>query len=88
MTVPSDGQLYFSCKHSGERRVCRMLDNLISPTHLLFLLGLALLIFGPKRIPEIGSAIGRGIRDFRQAMSNFDANAPKSDGEESNTTKS
>ena len=65
-----------------------MLDNLITPTHLLFLLGLALLIFGPKRIPEIGSAIGRGIRDFRQAMSNFDTNVPKSDGEESNTTKS
>ncbi len=49
-----------------------MFDNLITPTHLLFLLGLALLIFGPKRIPEIGSAVGRGIRDFRQAMTNLD----------------
>ena len=49
-----------------------MFDNLITPTHLIFLLGLALLIFGPKRIPEIGSAVGRGIRDFRQAMSNLD----------------
>lgn len=54
-----------------------MFDNLITPTHLLFLLGLALLIFGPKRIPEIGSAVGRGIRDFRQAMNNLDTSTDK-----------
>lgn len=54
-----------------------MFDNLITPTHLLFLFGLALLIFGPKRIPEIGSSIGKGIRDFRQAMNNFETTPDK-----------
>jgi sec-independent protein translocase protein TatA len=63
-----------------------MFDNLITPTHLIFLLGLALLIFGPKRIPEIGSALGRGIRDFRQAMTNLDTSTDKeqSKGSEGN----
>jgi sec-independent protein translocase protein TatA len=36
---------------------------------LLIVLILALVIFGPKRIPEIGSSLGRGIRDFRRGMS-------------------
>ncbi len=34
---------------------------------LLFLAVLALLIFGPKRLPEIGRAVGRFLREFRQA---------------------
>lgn len=36
---------------------------------LLIVLTLALVVFGPKRIPEIGSSLGRGIRDFRTGMS-------------------
>ena len=45
-----------------------MLDDLLTPSHLIFILILALLIFGPRRLPEIGSALGKGIREFRQAM--------------------
>lgn len=51
-----------------------MLDDLFTPTHLIFLLVLALLIFGPRRLPEIGSALGRGIRDFRNAVNHLDHN--------------
>ena len=47
---------------------CHVLDDLLTPSHLIFILILALLIFGPRRLPEIGSALGKGIREFRQAM--------------------
>lgn len=35
---------------------------------LIVILVVALLIFGPGKLPEIGSALGRGIRDFRKAL--------------------
>jgi sec-independent protein translocase protein TatA len=35
---------------------------------LIVILVVALIIFGPGKLPEIGSALGRGIRDFRKAM--------------------
>ena len=40
---------------------------------LLIVLTLALVVFGPKRIPEIGSSLGQGIRDFRHSLSSLDA---------------
>jgi len=35
-------------------------------------LGLVLVVFGPKRLPEIGSSLGKGIRDFRQGISHLE----------------
>ena len=37
--------------------------------HLLVIVGLALLIFGPKKLPELGKGLGEGIRGFKSAMS-------------------
>lgn len=45
------------------------LGDILQPTHLLFILVVALLVLGPKRLPEAGRALGRGIRDFRTAIS-------------------
>jgi sec-independent protein translocase protein TatA len=45
-----------------------VLGDLIQPTHLLFILVVALLVLGPKRLPEVGRALGRGMRDFRDAV--------------------
>jgi TatA/E family protein of Tat protein translocase len=39
----------------------------LSVQELIFILVLALLIFGPKRLPEIGRTIGRGLSEFRRA---------------------
>ena len=49
-----------------------MLNDLLTPTHLIFILILALLIFGPRRLPEIGSGMGKALRDFRMALTRID----------------
>src|SRR5579875_2311870 len=46
-----------------------MVGDIMQPTHLLFVLVVALLVLGPKRLPEVGRTLGSGIRDFRQALS-------------------
>ncbi len=45
------------------------MGDLLTPVHIVLLLIVALLVFGPKRLPEIGSGLGRAIREFRGAMS-------------------
>jgi sec-independent protein translocase protein TatA len=45
-----------------------MLEGLFQPMHLLLILGIALLFFGPKRLPELGKGLGASIRDFKDAM--------------------
>lgn len=49
-----------------------MIGDILQPTHLLFILVIALLVLGPKRLPEVGRSLGRGLRDFRNAMSGDD----------------
>jgi sec-independent protein translocase protein TatA len=45
-----------------------MFEGLFQPTHLLVIFGIALLIFGPKKLPELGKGFGEGIRGFKSAM--------------------
>jgi sec-independent protein translocase protein TatA len=44
-----------------------MFEGLFQPMHLLVILVIALLVFGPKRLGEIGKSLGEGIRDSRRA---------------------
>jgi sec-independent protein translocase protein TatA len=44
-----------------------MLGN-IGPLEILVVLIIALIVFGPKRLPELGSSLGRGIREFRDTV--------------------
>jgi sec-independent protein translocase protein TatA len=46
-----------------------VIGDILQPTHLLFVLVVALLVLGPKRLPEVGRSLGRGLRDFRSAIS-------------------
>ena len=39
-----------------------------SPIQIIIVLGIALLVFGPKRLPDLGRSLGNGIRDFRGAL--------------------
>ena len=45
-----------------------MFAGLFQPTHLLVILGIALLIFGPRRLPELGKGLGEGIRSFKNSL--------------------
>jgi sec-independent protein translocase protein TatA len=45
-----------------------VIGDILQPTHLLFVLVIALLVLGPKRLPEVGRSLGRGLRDFRSAL--------------------
>jgi sec-independent protein translocase protein TatA len=46
-----------------------VVGDILQPTHLLFVLVVALLVLGPKRLPEVGRSLGRTMRDFRSALS-------------------
>lgn len=45
-----------------------MFEGLFQPMHLLVIFGLALLVFGPKKLPELGKGLGESIRGFKSAM--------------------
>ena len=45
-----------------------MFEGLFQPMHLLVVFGIALLIFGPKKLPELGKGIGESIRGFKSAI--------------------
>jgi len=59
-----------------------MFEGLFQPMHLLVIFFIALLIFGPKKLPELGKGIGEGIRALKDSMnshSNSDqAKSPES----------
>jgi TatA/E family protein of Tat protein translocase len=40
-----------------------------NPIHLLFIAVVALVVLGPRRLPELARALGKGVREFRDAMS-------------------
>ena len=53
-----------------------MFEGLFQPMHLIIICGIALLVFGPKKLPELGKGLGESIRSFKSAM------AAKEKGEE------
>ncbi|HVB38750.1 MAG TPA: twin-arginine translocase TatA/TatE family subunit [Vicinamibacterales bacterium] len=45
-----------------------MFEGLLQPTHLILILAIALLVFGPKNLPQLGKGLGESIRGFKEAM--------------------
>jgi sec-independent protein translocase protein TatA len=45
-----------------------MLSGLENPVHLLIVLGVILLLFGAKRLPEMGRSLGSGMREFKSGL--------------------
>jgi sec-independent protein translocase protein TatA len=43
--------------------------TILSPTHIMLVLLVALVVFGPKRLPVMGRAIGAGLREFKNGIS-------------------
>jgi sec-independent protein translocase protein TatA len=62
-----------------------MLEGLLQPTHLILILTIALILFGPKKLPELGQGLGKGIRGFKDALKGIaaDSESPRPD----NTSK-
>ena len=49
-----------------------MFEGLFQPMHMLVVFGIALLVFGPKKLPELGKGLGEGIRSFKDSMNGKD----------------
>jgi sec-independent protein translocase protein TatA len=49
------------------------MEGLFQPMHLLLILGIALLIFGPSKLAGLGKGLGEGIRNFKSAMKDGEA---------------
>ena len=57
-----------------------MFDGLFQPMHLMVIAGIALLVFGPKQLPELGKGLGESIRGFKAAMAAKDEQTPPRSG--------
>lgn len=44
------------------------MEGLLQPTHLFFILLIVLILFGPGKLPELGKSLGKGIREFKDAL--------------------
>jgi len=53
-----------------------MFEGLFQPMHLVVILGIALLVFGPKKLPELGKGLGEGIRGFKNSLNGREAAPP------------
>jgi sec-independent protein translocase protein TatA len=63
-----------------------MLEGLFQPTHLIIIFAIALLVFGPKKLPELGKGLGEGFRALKEGMK--DTPTPPSTTDASKTTES
>jgi len=45
-----------------------MLTDILQPTHLIILLIVALIVLGPKRLPDAGRALGQGLKEFKTSI--------------------
>lgn len=53
----------------------------VGPLELAIVLVIALIVFGPKRLPELGRSLGRGIREFRGSLSGEHDHEPRGEVE-------
>jgi len=62
-----------------------MFEGLLQPLHLLLIVGIALLCFGPRKFADFGKGLGDGIRNFKSALKQSDAASERAGSEEKNT---
>ncbi len=58
-----------------------MFEGLFQPTHLIIILVIALVVFGPSKLSDVGSSLGKAIRGFKKSMSEL------TDGEGKNNVR-
>lgn len=57
----------------------------IGSSEVLLIFGLVLIIFGPRKLPEIGRTMGKGLREFRQAVNDVRETVIVDDSKENKT---
>src|SRR5207247_10571944 len=72
------GVIILSCARAAARRRSLM-EGLFQPMHLFFILLIVLIIFGPGKLPDLGRGLGKGIREFKDALRGGMADAQKPD---------
>jgi sec-independent protein translocase protein TatA len=50
-----------------------MLTSILQPSHLILILLVALLVLGPKRLPDAGRALGQGLRGFKASIGDHES---------------
>jgi sec-independent protein translocase protein TatA len=53
-----------------------MFTGILEPTHLILILFVALIVLGPKRLPEAGRSIGQGLKEFKSSISGVHSEKP------------
>jgi sec-independent protein translocase protein TatA len=48
----------------------------VGPVELILVLAIALIVLGPRKLPDAGRALGRGLREFKDALSGDDEEPP------------
>jgi sec-independent protein translocase protein TatA len=64
-----------------------MFEGIFQPMHLLVIFLIALLVFGPKKLPELGKGIGAGVRALRDGLKETPLSAGKSASAEPNVSR-
>jgi sec-independent protein translocase protein TatA len=64
-----------------------MFEGLFQPMHLLVIFFIALLVFGPKKLPELGKGIGEGIRALKEGMKDATSEPAKNPTTEQKSTE-
>lgn len=59
-----------------------MIEGLFQPGHLLLILLIVLILFGPGKLPDIGRALGDTVREFRRSMQGTTGDAERPTGEQ------
>ncbi len=53
-----------------------MIEGLFQPTHLLIIAVVALFVFGPQKLPEVGKGLGDAIRQFKKGLASSEEPNP------------
>jgi sec-independent protein translocase protein TatA len=62
---------------AGKRCYARRMPGWIGPWELAILLIVVLLVFGPKRLPEMGKSLGKGMREFKNSITGKEDERPQ-----------
>jgi sec-independent protein translocase protein TatA len=65
-----------------------MIEGLFQPTHLFLVLAVALIVFGPGKLPDLGKALGESVRELKKALQEGSGNPAAGSNEKNSETGS